>query len=403
MIIGEGLNGPSRRYARRLGLDDCGASGLDTCQSGQKLRAALRRNRITTIINYGCFYSMTFWLALLAVFSASLMLTGALRRNAAMHNLMDVPNERSSHSLPTPRNGGIAITLCFLAALPVSGLSGLMSWTLVWALLGSGAGIAILGFLDDHGHIAVRWRLLGHFSAAAWVLVLFGGLPPLSVAGVVLHLGWLGHVLAAFYLVWVLNLYNFMDGIDGIAGIEAITVSLGVCLVYWLSGNEQLIWTPLLLSMSVLGFLYWNFPPAKIFMGDTGSGFLGLVVGVLSIQAAWRSSELFWGWLILLGVFIVDATFTLIRRFFQRERIYQAHRSHAYQFASRQLESHTKVTVSVALINILWLLPVALCVALQIVDGLTGLVLAYVPLVMLALRFNAGKPEEKIILVPEKS
>lgn len=337
---------------------------------------------------------MPLWLSLPVVASVSLALTGALRRYALARSLMDIPNARSSHSIPTPRSGGIAIVLSFLIVLPFFGLFGVVDWTLIWALLGAGAGIAILGFFDDYGHIAVRWRLLGHFSGSVWALFWLSGLPPLSIFGVAFDLGWLGHVLAAIYLVWMLNLYNFMDGIDGIASVEAVTVCLGVCLIYWLTGYGYLIWAPLLLAMSVLGFLYWNFPPARIFMGDAGSGFLGLVLGVLSLQAAWNATGLLWVWLILLGVFIVDATLTLVRRFLLGARIYEAHRSHAYQFASRQSGKHLTVTLSVVVINVLWLLPIALCVALLGLDGLIGVVLAYVPLVMLALKFRAGKFED---------
>lgn len=336
---------------------------------------------------------MPLWLSLPLVAGVSLVLTGAMRRYALARSLMDVPNVRSSHSIPTPRSGGIAIVLSFLIVLPVFGLFGTIGWTLIWALLGAGTGIAILGFLDDYGHIAVRWRLFGHFVGSIWALFWLNGLPPLNIFGTAFDLGWVGHVLAAIYLVWMLNLYNFMDGIDGIAGVEAVTVCLGVCLTYRLAGYDHLIWAPLLLAMSVLGFLYWNFPPARIFMGDAGSGFLGMVLGVLSLQAAWNAPALLWGWVILLGVFIVDATLTLIRRFLQGARIYEAHRSHAYQFASRQSGRHSIVTLSVVAINVLWLLPIALCVVLLGLDGLTGVVLAYVPLVILAFKFHAGKLE----------
>ena len=336
---------------------------------------------------------MTLWLSLLVVAGLSLVLTGAMRRLALARSLMDFPNARSSHQIPTPRGGGVAIVCTFLGVLPVFGFLGLVSWTLIVALLGAGAGVALLGFLDDKGHVAVRWRLLGHFAAAAWALLWFEGLPPLSAFGILLDLGWIGHFLALIYLVWMLNLYNFMDGIDGIAGVEAITACLGGCLIYWLGGYRDLIWAPMLLAMSVLGFLYWNFPPARIFMGDAGSGFIGMMLGIFSLQGAWRDSNILWMWIILLGVFVVDSTFTLVRRFFQRAKLYEAHRSHAYQMASRRLGNHSVVTISVSLINILWLFPIALGVVLFGLDGMTGVTLAYVPLVLVALKFNAGKVE----------
>jgi Fuc2NAc and GlcNAc transferase len=128
-------------------------------------------------------------------------------------------------------------------------------------------------------------------------------------------------------------------------------------------------------------------------MGDAGSGFLGIVLGGLSLQASWVSPDLLWGWLILLGVFIVDATFTLFRRLLRGDKVYEAHRSHAYQYASRRFGSHLKVTSVVALINLLWLLPIALGVVRFGLDSSLGLILAYAPLVALAIRFRAGELE----------
>jgi Fuc2NAc and GlcNAc transferase len=260
-------------------------------------------------------------------------------------------------------------------------------------LLGAGALIAVVGFLDDHGHIAARWRLLAHFGAAIWALAWMGGLPTISLFGNELDLGWFGHLLAALYLVWMLNLYNFMDGIDGIASIEAVCACAGACLVYWLTGHENLMLAPMLLAVAVLGFLYWNFPPARIFMGDAGSGFLGVVIGILSLQAAWAAPEMLWVWLILLGVFVVDATFTLGRRLLRGDKVYEAHRSHAYQFASRVAGRHLPVTLTVMAINLLWLLPIALFVGLGF-DGVLGLLVAYIPLVLLAIKFHAGELEK---------
>lgn len=336
---------------------------------------------------------MSLWWLFPVVLLGSLLLTASLRRYALAKSIIDIPNARSSHSVPTPRGGGVAIVVAFLASLAILGAVGFTDTHMLIALAGAGALIAILGFMDDHGHIAARWRLLGHFVSAAWVLGWLGGLPALQMFGVQLDLGWFGAALAALYLVWLLNLYNFMDGIDGIASIEAITVCLSACLLYWIAGAANLVILPLLLAMAVAGFLFWNFPPARIFMGDAGSGFLGIILGALSLQAAWVSSELFWCWLILLGVFIVDATFTLMRRLARGDKVYEAHRSHAYQFASRQHGKHLPVTLMVAALNVFWLLPIALCVILLKLDGVLGLLIAYMPLVVLAVRYRAGQLE----------
>ena len=336
---------------------------------------------------------MTVGLIFLCTAVLALLLTGLLRRYALAHHLLDIPNERSSHTVPTPRGGGVAIVLTFLVILPLLGLVTELPTANIWALLGAGGWVAVIGFLDDLGHIPPLWRLLGHFIGAGWALAWLGGLPPLPVFGHMLDLGWLGHGLAAVYLVWLLNLYNFMDGIDGIAGIEAVTVCLGGAVLYALSAGDSQWMVPVLLLAAVAGFLFWNFPKAKIFMGDAGSGFVGMVLGMLSIQAAWVAPELFWGWVILLGAFVVDATVTLVRRVRRGERFYQAHRSHAYQYAARRYGAHPPVSLAFGAINIFWLLPVAALVAVGRLDGVLGVVMAYAPLIWLAVRFKAGARE----------
>lgn len=336
---------------------------------------------------------MNHWWLIVTVVGISFALTYLLRRYALHKSLLDIPNGRSSHSVPTPRGGGVAIVVSFLMALALLFSEGVLTAAVFLALGGAGLAIAALGFLDDHGHIAARWRLLGHFASALWALFWLGGLPPVDVFGSALDIGWIGQVLTAFYLVWMLNLYNFMDGIDGIASLEAVCVCISAAAIYVMGGFYDLIWLPLLLAAAVVGFLFWNFPPAKIFMGDAGSGFLGIMLGLLSLQAGWISSQLLWAWLILLGVFIVDATVTLIRRLVRGDKIYEAHRSHAYQFASRRYGKHLPVTSAVGVINLFWLLPVALCVTQFGLEGAVGVIVAYIPLVILAVGFRAGALE----------
>lgn len=325
----------------------------------------------------------------------SFVLTGLLRRYALARSLMDIPNERSSHTMPTPRGGGVAIVLTFLTSLILLELFDAHLNGLFWALFGAGAWVMLIGFIDDHRHIPARWRLLLHFVGAGWALIWLSGLPPLPVFGVTLDLGWLGHIIAAVYLVWLLNLYNFMDGIDGIAGIEAVTVCLGGVVLYLLSPVGDFIWMlpMLLLAAAVVGFLFWNFPKAKIFMGDAGSGFVGIVLGILSIQAAWIMPELFWAWVILLGAFVVDATATLIRRVLRGEKFYEAHRSHAYQYGSRKFKGHVPVSLAFGVINLFWLLPIASLVVLGYLDGVLGIVIAYAPLILLVIHLKAGARE----------
>ncbi|WP_144939111.1 MraY family glycosyltransferase [Pseudomonas alabamensis] len=334
---------------------------------------------------------MSFVWLLAAVVLAAFVLTALIRRYALARSLMDVPNARSSHSVPTPRGGGVAIVCAFLLALAGLWSVGQVASADVIALGGAGLLVAVVGFIDDHQHIPARWRLLGHGLAALWLLAWLGGLPTVVVAGLSVSAPWLLVPLAVLYLVWLLNLYNFMDGIDGIAGLEAVVVCLAMSGLYLAGGHAEAMTAPLVLVAAVMGFLLWNFPPAKIFMGDAGSGFLGVTLGGLSLQGAWVAPDYLWAWLILLGVFIVDATVTLLRRLFNGDKVYEAHRSHAYQHAARRVAGHRPVTLAVAALTLGWLLPIACLVVLAGLDGVLGTVIAYVPLVLLAVRYDAGK------------
>ncbi|KTS78164.1 glycosyl transferase [Pseudomonas oryzihabitans] len=332
---------------------------------------------------------------LVAALCGSWLGTAALRRYALSGGLLDEPNARSSHQVPTPRGGGLAFVLVFLLGCLVLQKLGLLETSSCAVLVGAGLLVATLGFVDDHRHVGAGWRLLGHFVAALVALLGLGGygVLPTVLAGMTGLPAWLVLLLGAFYLVWLLNLYNFMDGIDGIAAVEALTVCLGMALIYEMTGYPGLLGAPLLLAAAVGGFLLWNFPPARIFMGDVGSGFLGLILGVLSLQAAMAQLSLFWAWLILLAVFVVDATWTLLRRLSRGKKPYEAHRTHAYQWASRRHGTHRSVTLAVLVINLCWLLPIALLVGVGHLGAILGLLLAYGPLLCLALRYNAGTDE----------
>jgi len=195
-------------------------------------------------------------------------------------------------------------------------------------------------------------------------------------------------------LVWLINLFNFMDGIDGIAAIEAVCVLSGCVLLLWFQGAplQTLAW-PMLLAVTVVGFLLWNWPPASIFMGDVGSGFLGYVLGCFLVDTAVAGLIPVWSWLILLGVFVVDATVTLVRRALSGARWYEAHRSHAYQHAAQKWKSHRKVSLAVLGINLVWLLPLAWLAALIPEHGWLIMVVALAPLVAAALWLGAGNEE----------
>ncbi|WP_374697516.1 glycosyltransferase family 4 protein [Alcaligenes nematophilus] len=334
------------------------------------------------------------WLYYLIAFLMAYFLTWMVRKYAIQRNVIDVPNARSSHTRPTPRGGGVAFVVTFLLLGLVSAVLLPFNSDTATALLGSGVLIALVGFMDDHGHIPARWRLVAHFLAAAWLLYWLGGPPPITLFSLDIPAAWPLSIALAFFLVWLLNLYNFMDGIDGIASAQAISVCIGGAFLYISHGRPEDAFYPILLACSVAGFLVWNFPPARIFMGDAGSGFLGITLGGLTIQAAWIDNQLFWSWIILSGVFISDATWTLIRRLARKEKVYEAHRSHAYQYASRRFGSHRPVTMAVVAINAFWLFPMAYLASAGTYDPTLIALVAYVPLCLLAYTFKAGQQEQ---------
>ncbi|WP_168408994.1 MraY family glycosyltransferase [Acinetobacter indicus] len=326
-------------------------------------------------------------------FILAFAMTYFMRAYAIKKNIIDNPNERSSHSVPTPRGGGVAVVCSYLLALTVLIYSQQLTVHIGLTLMAAGFVIALLGFLDDHGHINSMLRLAIHFLVAIGVVMSLGGFSEV-VAFNSLELGFIANIIAVLFLVWLLNLYNFMDGINGIASVEAITTTVSMAILYYVLNstlNSDILW---LLAACVFGFLLWNFPKAKIFMGDACSGFLGLTLGILALIALKENLALFCAWIICLGVFVVDATYTLIKRVLSGYKMYDAHRSHSYQILSRKWGSHTPVTLAVAAINLLWLLPLAYYTVTQPLAYPEFMVLvAYLPLILIAMKLKAGHPD----------
>ena len=270
----------------------------------------------------------------------SWLLTGAVRRYALRSDLLDVPNERSLHRTPTPRGGGLAIALVTLAGLTIAALRSEIPAPVAWALGVGGALVAAVGWLDDRRGVSARFRAAVHLIAAGWAAYwIWGELSLAAVAGVVC-------------LVWAINLYNFMDGIDGLAGAEAGSVGIMAGALFLMAGREDLAVVASLVAAAATGFLGWNRPPARIFMGDVGSGFLGFTFGALALIADRSGALPLALGLLLAGVFAFDATITLLRRMARGERWQEAHRSHAYQRLVQAGRTHAEVTSGVLLVNL---------------------------------------------------
>lgn len=277
-------------------------------------------------------------------------MTAFVRRAAVRRSIMDYPNERSSHAIPTPRGGGLAISSVVLLFLTWAAARGHMSGSTGLALGVGGLVISVVGWLDDLKPVAATHRLAVHMGAALWTTAWLGGLPILTVGTGNVQLGLLGVPLAVLGLVWSTNLFNFMDGTDGIASIEAISVAgIGGFLLFD-RGGTGLALTSLVVAAACLGFLWFNWSPARIFMGDIGSGFLGFILAAIALASETSGGLPLLVWALLGGVFIVDATITFARRL--RDGHWRVpHRLHAYQRLVQAGWSHRKVAIAVALLN----------------------------------------------------
>jgi Fuc2NAc and GlcNAc transferase len=325
---------------------------------------------------------------------AAALLTERVRAAALRRNLLDVPNERSSHRTPTPRGGGIAIVSVVVVALVLLALADPAWRGAGWLVAVAAVAVAAVGFIDDRRGVPASRRFAVHAAAVATMLVATRGFGGLDLPGLP-DAPWLQFVAALVALVWLLNLFNFMDGIDGLAGMEAAFVSLGLaaCVVLKDGTASHLVTLGLVCAGASIGFLVHNWPPARIFMGDVGSGFLGFMLGTLAVLAHREAQLSVWVPAILLATFVADATVTLLRRMARRERWYAAHRSHAYQWLSRRLGGHRPVTVGTLGVNLAWLLPLALLATRR--PDLAGVAaaLAYLPLLILVVLAGAGRPE----------
>lgn len=338
---------------------------------------------------------MTPWVLLLeaATFGLSYVLTRWIQRTAEPLGLIDIPNERSSHETPTPRGGGLAIAIASLAAMGAFTALGVISERIFLAICPGGAAVALVGFIDDIRPLSARIRLFVHFAAAAWAVACIGPVALFHTSGPnALVFKSLDDALSTVGIVWFLNMYNFMDGIDGIAASQAVFMSAGLLLLTHFSAGIGIAAVPAaVIGTAAGGFLLVNWPPAKIFMGDVGSGYLGYLFAVLGLGCGAQSGVTTWPCLILAGVFGVDATVTVLRRFFTGKKIAEPHRTHAFQHLAQKY-GHRNVTLSVALVNVAWLLPCAAASMLWPRLAVEIATLAMVPLAIGAFVIGSGRP-----------
>ena len=282
--------------------------------------------------------------AVLAMVVARAMVYYICKPGSRLH-LLDHPNERSLHVHAVPRTGGIAILTGIVVGTLFFATTILISVAAVW-ITAAVVLLATLSFLDDREGLPVRVRLIGQIASAG--LVAGGGLvlPGAGLPGV--EWTWpqtLGIPVTILYLLWMVNLYNFMDGMDGFAGGMTVAGFGTFALLGIQGGDTVFVTVNLIIAASAAAFLMANFPPAKIFMGDSGSASLGLLAGSMSIWAERQQLFPFWISILVFSPFIVDATVTLIRRLLRRERVWQAHKSHFYQRLVQSGWGHKKTVL----------------------------------------------------------
>jgi len=272
----------------------------------------------------------------LILFILSFSLTYFIKEYAIKKSLVATVNERSSHSVPTPHGGGIAVSLTWFIGLIYLYMNDQMDPTLFYALL-VGVVISFVSFFDDIHELSAKLRLIVQAIVAFGGLYFLDGFESLDLFVFSIENQIVTNIFAFIMIIWFINLYNFLDGINGYAGSEAVFLALAAFVLF--GGNHFLV-----LVVAILGFLYWNYNKAKIFMGDVGSTLLGYNVAVFTLYYANQEASHFWIWIILFSLFWFDATVTLIRRKLHGEKLSQAHKKHAYQRLTQAGWSHVKVT-----------------------------------------------------------
>jgi UDP-N-acetylmuramyl pentapeptide phosphotransferase/UDP-N-acetylglucosamine-1-phosphate transferase len=307
----------------------------------------------------------------IAVAVLSALATGALVVVLRRRAILDHPNERSNHAIPKPRGGGLAVVPIVLIAWIAASLPALPTGLPV--VLSGAAVLALLSWVDDLRSLPAGLR----FAVQA-VVVASAAATGLGAQGLVfqgLLPGWADTAVAAVLWLWFLNLYNFMDGIDGISGVETVSVGAGLALLAAFGADAPPAWLGATLAAAALGFLVWNWPPSRIFLGDVGSVPIGFLLGFLLLALAAHGYGA--AALILPAYYLADATVTILRRLLRGEKIWQPHSQHFYQQAVRGGLSHAQVSLAVLAANLVLIALAVLSLTMPLAAlGLAALVVA---------------------------
>jgi len=352
---------------------------------------------------------MTAYFVLLAVgsFIISAVANKFLLTFLNKRGVFDIPNARSSHVRPTPRGGGLGIIAGTVACSAI--YSAITGETKIFILVFIGLIIGMVGWVDDIKkglHVGLRFGI--QFICSALVIWIFNPIDILPFpAPFQIHLHFFGFIISIIWLIGITNIFNFLDGIDGYAGVQGFIAGLMLAILAW---GTPISFIGLFIAFSCAGFLIFNWHPAKIFMGDVGSSFLGFLFAALPFylkdtQANGIRTEMFFATAIIIWFFLLDGTFTIFRRLFKGEKIWQAHRSHLYQRLVITGMSHSEVVITVCFFYAI-LFAVTIFYTLQPGGNLirwpvlaTGFILFFVYLIYTMVRENRA---EKVISRPEE-
>lgn len=303
---------------------------------------------------------LTLLIFAIAILVANYFFTRWFIRYAKVKRMTDYPSERSSHEVPTPRGGGVGfVLLTILSTLIYSVIHGVSNHFGLLIFIAAAMFVAILGWFDDKNDLSKRVRFTVQVLSAFMILLFIQNLNSMYLpGGVELSLGFAGIILGLIWITGSTNIYNFMDGVDGIASVQALSASAGWIIFAVIWNNSDLLAINLFILFGVAAFMMFNWSPAKIFMGDVGSLFLGFTFGAMPFLAAYTVESLTIGmavWIggLLLWPFLFDGAFTIFRRLYNGENIFQAHRSHLYQKMNIAGWKHSSVSLIYLLFSVL--------------------------------------------------
>ena len=329
----------------------------------------------------------------------SLIITNILEKNFSRYSLfIDKPNNRSMHSNPVPTAGGIGMLATYI--LYITALHNIydVNNNVIFFLFVSLLPIAIVCIIDDFKEINILVRLLAQFFSALLIIYYFQISDDGNFRNYLNQEFFLIIILSIILSMWLMNLYNFMDGIDGYAVSECIFVSFSSALIIYLNNEDSILSLYLVgLGLSSIGILVRNWHPAKIFMGDTGSVSIGFFFSFFIFYSASESMISIYTWLILLSIFISDSTYTLFVRIVTKKNITQPHLTHAFHLLASNKNSQVFVTKRMIILNIFWVLPMAVLSNFYMNYNVVITFIAYVPMVVYLIKIGAGLEYNKKI------